>query len=260
MKKLLPKIVFEDQHLLVINKPSGLVVNRAKTVKGRTLQDWLEESVKCQVSSVKDKKDKEFINRTGVVHRLDKETSGLMVVAKEPEVFYKLQKQFKERTVVKKYLALVHGKLQPRVGDIKAPIKRNPFNRFRFAVFIDGRAAKTVYRVLECFFKGRARGRKYFSLAEVVLKTGRTHQIRVHFSHLGYPIVSDPLYAGRKTARADRRWCPRLFLHACFLEFSHPVTRKRLKFSCKLPENLKKALAEVEKYKKLLFSIAYRFN
>lgn len=250
-----PKIIFEDEQILVIEKPCGLVVNRARTVKGETLQDWLEKKVlilkglTLQRAGSDLKRNKEFINRTGLVHRLDKETSGLMVVAKTPEAMFNLQAQFKTRTVVKKYLALVHGRLKPLIGNIQAPIKRNPFNRFRFGVFSDGRPATTYYQVIDYYEnpKEKNKSKRYYSLVEVLPKTGRTHQIRVHFSHLHYPVVSDDLYAGRRTSRADRGWCRRLFLHAAYLEFNHPVNQKRLKFTSELPEDLKAALAKREK-------------
>jgi len=238
-----PKTIFEDENLLVIEKPAGLVVNRSATVKGKTLQDWLVGKVATNTNN------REFNNRTGLVHRLDKETSGLMVIAKGPEAFVNLQAQFKMRQVVKKYLALVHGKVSPRFGDIRAPIKRNPFNRFRFGIFVDGRQSLTNYKVLDYYQnpKEKNKSKKYFSLVEVEPKTGRTHQIRVHFSHLHYPVVADDLYAGKKTSRSDRGWCPRLFLHAQYLEFNHPTTGERLKFSSDLPGDLQLALGKREK-------------
>ena len=122
-----PKIIFSDRWILVINKPSGLVVNRAETVKGKTLQDWVEEN--NQISkSVNNRiiEDRDFVSRSGVVHRLDKDTSGIMVVAKTPQAFTELQRQFKDRQVIKKYLALAHGRLKPKKGDIKLPLARNP--------------------------------------------------------------------------------------------------------------------------------------
>ena len=244
-----PRIIFEDDHLLVIEKPAGLVVNRAQSVREETLQEWLEEKLKTQSLKLKAKEEAEFISRVGLVHRLDKETSGLMVIAKTPEAYHHLVNQFKERLVVKKYLALVHGRLKPRHGDIKAPVKRNPFNRLRFGVFVDGRASTTQYRVLDYYQnpKEKNKSKRYYSLVEVLPKTGRTHQIRVHFSHLHYPVVSDDLYAGRKTSRRDRSWCPRLFLHAAYLEFTHPVSGERLKFDSKLPADLNSALSKREK-------------
>lgn len=244
-----PKIIFEDDHLLVIEKPTGLVVNRAESVKGQTLQDWLEIKFKLQSAMLKVRGETEFKSRSGIVHRLDKETSGLMVVTKTPEAYHHLVGQFKDRLVIKKYLTLVHGRLRPLTGDIQAPIKRNPFNRLRFGVFVDGRPSTSQYQVLDYYQnpKEKNKSKRYFSLVEVTPKTGRTHQIRVHFSHLHYPVVSDDLYAGRKTSRHDRAWCPRLFLHAAYLEFNHPVNNQRLNYSSELPDDLKQALYKRER-------------
>jgi 23S rRNA pseudouridine1911/1915/1917 synthase len=243
-----PKIIFEDDQVLVIEKPAGLVVNRAATVKEKTLQDWLAQRLQFFAG---ENENKEFSKRTGLVHRLDKETSGLMVVAKTAAAYEFLVKQFKERKVLKKYLALIHGCLKPLVGDIQAPIKRHPRNRFRFGVFVDGRPAVTHYQVLAYYEhpKEKNKSKRYYSLVEVVPKTGRTHQIRVHFSHLHYPVVSDRLYAGRKTSRQDRGWCSRLFLHAAYLEFTHVTSGKRVKFVSKLPAALALALSSRRLFK-----------
>jgi 23S rRNA pseudouridine1911/1915/1917 synthase len=177
-----------------------------------------------------------------VVHRLDKETSGLLIVAKTPEAFKNLQKQFKERRVEKKYLALVHGKVEPKEGEIKAPVGRLPWQRKKFGVIAGGREAKTRYRVMADSKWQMAN----YSLLELKPKTGRTHQLRVHLKFWGHPIVADDKYAGRKRSRKDREWCPRLFLHACFLAFTHPTTKERVEFSLSLPQDLKKALGKVK--------------
>lgn len=247
------KIIYQDKQIVVLGKPAGLVVNRAQTTKGKeTLQDWIEgKNVIANFSSHNRrlKSASTFWNHSGIVHRLDKETSGLIIIAKTPEAFVCLQKQFKERSVVKKYLALLHGKLVPLVGDIRLPIKRNPQNRFRFGVFVDGRSAITNYKVKAYYQNPRQKNKskRYFSLVEVEPKTGRTHQIRVHFADLRHPVVSDDLYAGRKTSRSDRGWCRRLFLHATFLEITHPKTEKRINFISSLPIDLKLALEKIEK-------------
>ena len=246
-----PKIIFEDECLLVIEKPAGLVVNRAQSVKGKTLQDWMEMKLPAG-SSQKLGNNKEFANRSGLVHRLDKKTSGLMVLAKTPQAFEALQDQFKKRTVIKKYLALVHGKVVPLEGNIKGPIKRNPANPFRFAVIIGGREAETNYKVLDYYENSKEKdpGRKYYSLVEVGLKTGRTHQIRVHFSHLKHAVTSDDIYCGRKTFRRDSQWCPRLFLHAANFEFTHPENKKRLKFKSALAFDLSSVMDRLSKIPK----------
>lgn len=231
-----PKILYEDQHLLVLAKPAGLVVNRAQTTKETTLQDWIENNFKFEISNSK-------FYRNGIVHRLDKETSGVMVVAKTPTAFSNLQQQFKERKVKKYYLALVHGKVQPEQGVIRAPISRSPFDRKKFGIFLGGREAETEYKVLAV----KEKEGNFYSLLEVRPKTGRTHQVRVHLKYLGYPLVGDEFYAGRKTVRADRQWCPRQFLHAQRIIFFHPQTGKKLDFSSPLPPELKNALKYLEK-------------
>ncbi|MFH0943385.1 MAG: RluA family pseudouridine synthase [Candidatus Beckwithbacteria bacterium] len=207
------KIIFEDNDLLVVDKPAGMVVNRAQTTRGQlTLQDWLMKEKQI------------LIDRAGIVHRLDKETSGVLVVAKSEPVMKSLQEQFKRRLVKKTYWCLVHGLVVPKEGRINLPISRNPFNRQRFGVFIGGREAETDYRVLNYYHLGLEK----FSLVEVKPKTGRTHQIRVHFKNLGFPLVGDEWYGGRKTSKKDRVWCPRLFLQAMAIELNQQVFRTSL--------------------------------
>ena len=227
-----PKIVFEDNDLVVVDKPAGMVVNRAQTTKGQlTLEDWL----------VKEKKI--IIDRAGIVHRLDKETSGVLVAAKSEAVMKSLQEQFKSRLVKKTYWCLVHGLVVPKEGRINRPISRNPFNRQRFGVFIGGREAETEYQVLSYYHRT---GEK-FSLLEVRPKTGRTHQIRVHLKSLGFPLVADEWYAGRKTSKKDRVWCPRLFLQALTLELNHPNSSQKLRLKTKLAVDLQAALDKLVK-------------
>ncbi len=227
---LTPKIVFEDKTILIIDKPAGMVVNRAKTTKEKTVQDWAEDYLKI--------KDRGIGDRAGIVHRLDKETSGLLIIAKTLEAFANLQKQFKERNVGKRYLALVHGKVEPKEGTIEAPISRSPYNRKKFGVFLGGRPAKTEYKVK----KYHKLKEETFSFLELTPETGRTHQIRVHLKYLGHSVVADEKYGGRKTARADRKWCSRQFLHASNLNFVHPRTGKKIKFACSLSAELREAL------------------
>jgi 23S rRNA pseudouridine1911/1915/1917 synthase len=227
-----PKIIFEDQSLLVLDKPAGWVVNRAETtLRLPTIQEWLKP--------VKGESDSDFVKRRGIVHRLDKETSGLLLVAKTGVVFEALQKQFKERRIIKKYLCLVHGVVSPKEGRINAPVLRHPYNKKKFGVFLGGREAVTDYKVVRSFGN-------QFSLVEARPKTGRTHQIRVHFKYIGHPIVADELYVGRKTQREDKKWCPRQFLQAFYLGFYHPVSKKFLEFEIDLPGELKKALKSLK--------------
>lgn len=218
-----PKVIFSDKNFLVLDKPAGLVVNRAETVRAATLQDWLEKKIPGS----------SYLERSGIVHRLDKETSGLLVVAKTKAALVNLQKQFKERVVKKKYLALVHGRLEPKQGTVVLPISRTRKNREKFGVQVNGRPAKSQYRVLQASDR--------FSFLEVEIFTGRTHQIRVHFSFLGHPVVSDAKYGGKRGQR-DRDFCPRLFLHAAELGFYHPETGEWQQFKSSLPFALEKVI------------------
>jgi len=236
---LTPKIVFQDDDILVINKPSGLVVNRAETVKEKTLQDWTEKKLK--VKSAKLEVNSDFINRSGIVHRLDKDTSGVMVIAKNAQSFIDLQKQFKQRKVIKKYLTLVHGQVEPKIGDIKLPLARNPSDRKKFSVRLEGRKSLTKYKVIKIISD--------LSFLEIEPRTGRTHQIRVHLKHIGYPLVSDPIYLGKKRLAEDRQWCSRLFLHAFYLSFIHPRTKKRVEFKIKSAKDLAVAIRNRELFK-----------
>jgi 23S rRNA pseudouridine1911/1915/1917 synthase len=235
-----PKVIFEDEIILAVNKPAGLVVNRSDTTQNiPTLQEWLEEYLKLPGLGIG--------NRAGIVHRLDKDTSGIIVVAKTQPAFENLQSQFKERRVEKKYLALGHGRIEPPNGTIKASVSRSPFNRKKFGVFLGGREAETEYKILG-YYDPPFGGLGTFSLVELRPKTGRTHQIRVHLKHIGHPVVGDEVYAGRKTYQADRIWCPRQFLHAMSLAVIHPQTGKKVEFSSPLPADLKKALSGLARH------------
>lgn len=278
-------IVFEDDQLLAINKPAGVVVNYSHTVKDQTIQQWMlarlggEQGVKKilnQNSSWQqfiptDFTDKFgtpeeiFLQRQGIVHRLDKDTSGVLLLAKDPGTMVNLLAQFKKRETRKKYLCLVHGKMRVDSSSIDAPIARSNIERFKFRVEIDGRPAVTHYRVKQ-FFSGLALEelsrrqpdlknhlikelkayQQGFSLLECLPETGRTHQIRVHLAHIHHPLVSDAVYAGERRARLDRVWCPRQFLHAWQLQFMHPAHQeegKKMTLKAELAEDLR----EVEK-------------
>lgn len=212
-----PKIIYEDKSLLSLDKPSGWTVD--------TLRDWLKDNFNYPISQ-------EFELRSGIVHRLDKDTSGVILVAKDKDTFEKLQKEFAERQVKKTYIALVHGKLEPKEGTIDQPVGRLPWKRTKFGVWQGGRPAITKYKVEKYYDKEG----EHFSLLELYPQTGRTHQIRVHLKYLGHPIVSDPLYAGRKTNRQDRKWCPRLFLHA------QNISINSMTFKSELPKDLQSVL------------------
>ena len=244
MEKLKPKIIFEDQYFLVLDKPAGMVVNNSQTTKGiQTIQDWIGENVSIWKNRKREKGEefRDFFDRLGIVHRLDKETSGLLLVAKDYKAFRDLQRQFKEREVKKRYLALVHGEVDPKKGTIEASIARSPFDRKKFGVFLQGKEAKTSYEVLE--YSRTKEGS--FSLLELTPCTGRTHQIRVHLKFLNYPIFADEKYGGRKRSRKDRLICKRHFLHASFISFTHPYSQKKLEFKSKLPSDLQIAMIKL---------------
>jgi 23S rRNA pseudouridine1911/1915/1917 synthase len=223
-----PKIIYEDDSLFIIDKPAGWIVNEAGTTKNQpVLQTWLRKYNYPLVDDLE--------CRHGIVHRLDKETSGVMIVAKTKEAFSLLQAEFKNREVQKTYIALVHGHVE-RDGEVDVPVGRLPWRKDRFGIVAGGRNSLTIYKVKE-FYPGNNGGH---TLVEFYPKTGRTHQIRIHCKYIGHAIVADEFYAGRKTARNDRVWCPRLFLHAKSIKFVHPVTNKEVEFSSDLPEELSK--------------------
>lgn len=259
-----PQVIFEDADLLVLNKAPGTIVNRSQSVKDRTLQDWIEERYKADPTWLADlQSDQEFAERSGMVHRLDKDTSGVLVFAKNAKAMHELMEQFQERETKKSYRALVHGHLPSQTGIIQAPIDRNPKNRQKFTVTSEGRPSETHFSVEEEFgqavvpllleFLGPSSypGIKQdillyaagFSLLRLSPKTGRTHQIRVHLDYLHHPIVGDVRYVGRKRARLDLQWCPRQWLHAESLEFTHPQTGETVQFVAPLPEDLERVIA-----------------
>lgn len=228
-------IVFEDDELAVINKKSGMIVHQGAGVSGGTLANAIAFHFKFNIP------DSRFQNRVGIVHRLDKETSGLIVVAKNETAHEKLSEQFREREVFKSYLALAHGEMEGERGRIDAPLGRDRRNRLRQAVTENGRAALSLWRVREQLPR--------FALLEVEIKTGRTHQIRVHLASIKKPIVGDELYNdGRdKTVpnakiRAEIPNLKRFFLHAEKLSFKHPTTGEKLDFTAPLPSQLENFL------------------
>ncbi|MFC1790014.1 RluA family pseudouridine synthase [Patescibacteria group bacterium] len=234
-----PKVILREDSFLVINKPFGLVVNRAESVKGETLQDWLEKEGNVPLSQ----EEKPFYKRSGIAHRLDKDTSGVLLVARQESAFESLLSQFKKRQVKKEYLALVQGKLKDPRGKIDLPVARNQRNRFRFGVFLGGKQAETSYATVANYQKGS----RFYSFLKLNPKTGRTHQLRVHLKHLHHPIVSDPIYQGRKNYREDIKWCPRLFLHARKITFTHPISGEEVTCQAPLPGELKSALSKLVK-------------
>jgi len=230
-RKVNPTIIFEDESILVLDKPSGWITNDASTTTTQpVVQTWLRENFKYPLIGDRERRD-------GIVHRLDKETSGLLIIAKTISAFENLQSQFKERKVTKTYIALTHGEIELKEGEIVASVGRLPWRRERFGVLPGGREAITKYKVISYHSLITDHG-SLFTLVELYPKTGRTHQIRIHLKFIGHPIVGDYFYAGRKTAREDRLWCPRLFLHAKEITFFHPQTGKEVKFESELPKDL----------------------
>ncbi|MEI7533488.1 MAG: RluA family pseudouridine synthase [Verrucomicrobiae bacterium] len=226
-------ILFEDKSLLVVNKPAGLVVHPAAGHEEHTLVNALLFHCKGSLSGIGG------VARPGIVHRLDKETSGCLVVAKNDETHIALSEQFANRVVKKVYHAIVCGEVPREAGEIHAAIARHPTHRKRMAVHddSDGRAAHTSYRVLEKL--------NHATLVEAQIHTGRTHQIRVHFLHLGHPVVGDDTYGSTKNKRLKELAnyaAPRVLLHAKELSFIHPRAQKTLKFSAPLPDDFKQAL------------------
>lgn len=253
MEKQVPKIIFEDEYIAIINKPAGLIVNRADTNQGiQTLQNWVDQEIKIQSAGRRIKiseETKDFLERSGIVHRLDKDTSGLLIIAKDYISFLDLQKQFKESRVEKTYIALAHGRVTPEEGEINVPIGRLPWDRKKFGVIPAGRESRTFYKVLE--FKKITDNKRTedLTLVELHPKTGRTHQIRVHLRYLGFPIFGDVLYAGRKTYRSDKKYIARHFLHATKIKFYHPKTEQVIEFESPLPKELLNLLSELESFK-----------
>ena len=232
------EIVYEDETLVVVNKPAGLVVHPAAGIHSGTLANAL-------AYHFQQLPDSGAGVRPGIVHRLDRDTSGLLVVAKTEAALENISDQFRDRTVYKSYVALVHGRVTTESGKIDQPLARDRANRTRMAVVRGGRSALSLYRVRQRFDR--------FTLLDVELKTGRTHQIRVHLAWLRHPVVADEIYgAGRDNTiqnaqlRAHVRNLGRHFLHAEKLAFTHPQTNERVEFESPLPPELTQLLVEIE--------------
>jgi 23S rRNA pseudouridine1911/1915/1917 synthase len=221
-------IIYEDEALLVVNKPAGMVVHPALGHPSGTLVNAV--LAHCpQVAEVGG------LDRAGIVHRLDKDTSGLVLIAKDEATRAALQRQFKRRQVVKTYLALVEGPMYPREGVIEAPVGRDKRQRKKMAVVRSGRQARTMYRAVEYFDD--------HTLLEVRPHTGRTHQVRVHLAWLGYPVVGDAVYGHRRQRLLRRRH----FLHAARLHFTHPVMGEEMEFEAPLPPELSTVLKRLRR-------------
>jgi len=289
------QIIFENDNLLVINKPAGLVVNRAQTHHEDTIQDWFVEYLgqdfftesfinnsrqHWQLLVPHDFTDQFgtpeeiWLNRQGMVHRLDKETSGALLLAKNPGALVNLLAQFKQKQIAKEYLALCHGRFVLDTGKINAPLARARNNRLRFAISATGKKAETAYEVIQRYWefdwttftnkilknnpvlsekqqskilkKGPQLYQSGFSLVRAKPQTGRTHQIRVHFASMQHPLLADKIYSGKKRQALDRLWCPRHFLHAASIAFflpTGPVWQKRQLVEVPLTTDLQAAMS-----------------
>lgn len=221
------EIVYEDKDVAVINKPQGMVVHPSAGHPNGTLVNALLYHLK-DLSTIND------VIRPGIVHRIDKDTSGLLMIAKNDIAHEKLAEQLKEKTSLRKYIALVHGVIPHDKGTITAPIGRSKQDRKKQAVVEEGKHAVTHFTVLERFNE--------YTLIELKLETGRTHQIRVHMQYIGYPLAGDPIYGPRKTLKGHGQ-----FLHAQTLGFTHPTSGEWLEFSAPLPEIFEQTLANLRK-------------
>ena len=237
-------IIYEDQYLAVINKPAGMVVHPGAGVQSATLANAIAYHFGSGILDFglpgenEQSKIEDLKSKIGIVHRLDKDTSGLIVVAKTDEIHEALSEQFRERQVYKSYVALVHGSPDQNTGKIEAPIGRNKHNRLRMKVATHGRSALSLWKVRQRYGK--------FTLLDVEIKTGRTHQIRVHMGYINHPIVGDEIYnEGRDNTVADTNVrnaiasMPRFFLHAEKLSFTHPKTGERMDFIQQIPVELR---------------------
>ena len=221
-------IIYEDAYLLAVDKPAGMVVHPAYGHTGGTL-------VNALLAHAPEVADVGGLERAGIVHRLDKDTSGVLLVAKDEPTRTALQRQFKRRQIVKSYLALVEDRVEPREGVIEVPVGRDKRDRKKMAAVRGGRQARTLYRVIEYFPE--------HTLLEVRPHTGRTHQVRVHLAWMGYPVVGDSVY-GRRRQRLLR---DRHFLHAARITFEHPVSGETITLEAPLPAELSAVLNRLRK-------------
>ncbi|MFV4957568.1 RluA family pseudouridine synthase [Lactobacillus delbrueckii subsp. allosunkii] len=220
-------IVYEDEDVIVVNKPQGMVVHPAAGHPSHTL-------VNALLYHTRDLADSPEGFRPGIVHRIDKDTSGLLMVAKNAAARESLEKQLAAKSNKRQYLAIVHGNFAEEEGTIDAPIGRNPKDRKQMAVMEKGKSAVTHFKVLEQY--------QGYSLVECQLETGRTHQIRVHMAYIGHPLAGDPLYGPRKTLPGHGQ-----FLHAKTLGFERPSTGEWLEFSVQPPEIFQQTVADLRK-------------
>ena len=220
------KIIFEDKDMMVVEKPALMTTTKEKRGESETLEDYLRDIRPNDLP------------RNGIIHRLDKGTSGLILVAKTEEAFLGLKKQFKERSLIKKYYCLVGGEASFE-GTIDMPIARSKYVFARFGVNEEGKKALTKFKLIKKYRKDG----KIYSLLDIDLKTGRTHQIRVHLSHLRWPLVGDKVYGGETLNGLKRP-----FLHAYKIIFKHPINNQEINVEINLPEDLVEILDKYEEY------------
>jgi 23S rRNA pseudouridine1911/1915/1917 synthase len=227
-------VVYQDEHLAVINKPAGMVTHPGAGISSGTLVNALLFHMRDSLSGISG------TVRPGIVHRLDKDTSGLIVIAKNDVAHHNLADQIKAKTARRNYIALVEGVMKPDIGTIDKPIGRHPSKRKQMAIVANGRKAVSRFKVLERLAK--------FTLVKVMLETGRTHQIRVHMASLGYPVAGDLLYnpksSGSEAAR-QKLGLKGQALHAAQLSFTHPTTGMLLEFEAPLPEDFQTMLTNL---------------
>lgn len=228
-------IVYEDSEIIVINKPSGMVVHPANGNESGTLVNALLYHCKDSLSGING------VIRPGIVHRIDKDTSGLLVVAKTDEAHIFLSSLLKDHEIKRTYHAILVGHLKENSGTVNAPISRHPVDRKKMAVVQGGKDAITHYTVLNEY--------PSFTYAKMELETGRTHQIRVHMSYIGHPIIGDTVYGAGKTPfeKANASLLDGQALHAKELSFPHPKTKEIMHFECELPDNFKAILTRLER-------------
>ena len=228
-------ILYEDDDLLVVNKPAGLVVHPGAGNPRGTLVNALLAHCKDSLSGIGG------VKRPGIVHRIDKDTSGILVVAKNDFTHTRLSEQFAEHTIERIYQAFVWGYVQKTTGVVVGDIGRSPHNRQKMAIVAHGKKATTHYERVAVFGKGVA------SHIQCILETGRTHQIRVHMSSIGHSLIGDPIYGNiPRTAPDFAKYFPRQALHAGFLGFTHPRTGERLSFEAPLPADMQELLEQLE--------------
>lgn len=229
-KKMDLDIVYEDDDVAIINKPKGLTVHPGAGNNSDTLVNGLLAELD-NLSTING------VIRPGIVHRIDKDTSGLLMIAKNDNASLSLTNQLKEHTCKRRYWALVYGEFQEDKGRINAPIGRDPMDRKKMGIVRDGKEAITNFTVLKRY--------KGYTLVECALETGRTHQIRVHMEYIGHPLVGDKVYGRRKVIGDDGQ-----FLHAKVIGFKHPKTNEWMEFDSELPEYFKNFLNTLEENKK----------